>query len=65
MATNNNNYRIKPSDAFEKISNEEYEFRIAEIKKCVADPLYFAEHYFTIITLDEGEVIIKPYPKQA
>jgi hypothetical protein len=29
------------------------------------DPIYFAEKYFYIISLDHGKQLIKVYPKQA
>ena len=37
---------------------------IAEIEKCKNDILYFAEHYFHIVTLDDGKQKITLYPAQ-
>jgi len=36
-----------------------------EYLKCMLDPIYFAENYYTIVSLDKGQHIIKTYPKQA
>lgn len=35
--------------------------QIEEIKRCMADPVYFIETYYQIITLDHGLVPIRPY----
>ena len=35
------------------------------MKNIIADPIYFAEKYFYIISLDHGKQLIKVYPKQA
>jgi len=40
-------------------------FKSKEYLKCMMDPIYFAENYYTIVSLDEGQHIIKTYPKQA
>lgn len=55
---------IKKVGETDRISKEEFEFRISEIAKCKRDICYFAEKYFRIISLDYGLQIIKPYPKQ-
>lgn len=41
--------------------NEEH---ILEIQKCKDDICYFAENYFFIENLDQGEILIDLYPKQ-
>lgn len=55
----------KTGDADERISKADFEFRVRELKRCKEDITYFAETYFRIISLKDGLVIIKPYPKQA
>lgn len=35
-----------------------------EYIKCSMDPMYFLKKYYTITSLDEGEVIFDPYPYQ-
>ena len=35
-----------------------------EYIKCSVDPMYFLSHYYTITSLDQGEVIFDPYPYQ-
>jgi len=40
-------------------------FKSQEYLKCMMDPIYFAENYYTIVSLDKGQHIIKTYPKQA
>lgn len=37
---------------------------MSELEKISKDIKYFAEHYFYIISLDEGKQLIKLYPKQ-
>lgn len=56
---------IKKPNQTEYIDRVEYERRIKEIVRCSQDILYFAEKYYTIVTLDKGKQIIKLYPKQA
>ena len=55
---------VKKGPTQEVVSKEEYERRVQEIKRCREDICYFAEHYFRIITLDNGLQLIKLYPKQ-
>lgn len=55
---------IKRPGVVERISKEEFEFRLKEIAKCKRDIKYFAEKYFKIINLDTGLSTIKLYPKQ-
>ena len=38
--------------------------QIIEIQKCAADIEYFAEKYFTIVSMDEGRMLIPLYPYQ-
>lgn len=35
-----------------------------EYIKCSVDPMYFLTHYYTITSLDQGEVLFDPYPYQ-
>lgn len=35
-----------------------------EYIKCATDPMYFLTHYYTITSLDQGEVIFDPFPYQ-
>lgn len=58
------NMSLPAEGNIENISKEEFQRRVLEIKKCKEDIFYFAEKYFTIITLDKGEQLIKLYPKQ-
>lgn len=55
---------VKKGPTQEVVSKEEFERRVQEIKRCREDICYFAEHYFRIITLDNGLQLIKLYPKQ-
>ena len=55
---------IKKVGETDRISKEEFEYRISEIAKCKRDICYFAEKYFRIISLDKGLHIIKLYEKQ-
>lgn len=38
--------------------------QVDEYVKCSIDPMYFLTHYYTITSLDQGEVIFNPYPYQ-
>lgn len=38
--------------------------QIEEYVKCSQDPMYFLTHYYTITSLDHGEIIFDPYPYQ-
>lgn len=38
--------------------------QVEELRKCIHDPIYFAENYFVIRTLDDGDVKIKLYDWQ-
>lgn len=45
---------IKKLGEKDRISREEFEYRITEIAKCKRDINYFASKYFRIISLDSG-----------
>lgn len=55
---------IKKPGETDRVSREEFEYRIQEIAKCKRDIKYFAEKYFKIINLDTGLTTITLYPKQ-
>ena len=38
--------------------------QVIEYKKCLNDPVYFAETYIKIISLDDGLIPFEPYPYQ-
>lgn len=38
--------------------------QILEIKKCMDDPIYFAEHYIKVVHVDKGLITIKLYDYQ-
>lgn len=59
-----NDENLKAPDATEHISLDEYQWRVQELIKCKNDILYFAEHYYYIISPDKGKHIIELYPKQ-
>jgi len=46
------------------LSKEANEYRVNEIIKCMNDPTYFAEKYYTIVSPSAGKHIIEMYPKQ-
>lgn len=63
----------KLNDPPEKVSHEEFKRRLKEIVKCKSDIVYFAEHYFHVVTsmVDESGAekgtrteLIKLYAKQ-
>jgi len=64
--------RLDPNEAYlgnpllkkANISIEYTAEQIEEIAKCYEDPLYFAEHYVQIVTLDKGLQPFKMYPFQ-
>ena len=50
-----------------KKANVSYEFsedQILEFMKCTQDPVYFAQTYMKIVSLDEGLVQFSPYDFQ-
>lgn len=60
-----NNQQLKAPNVTEYIDQDQMKFRMKEMEKIVDDIEYFAQHYFYIISLDQGKKIIKLYPKQA
>ena len=58
------NPNLKSPGTTEKVSQEEFIHRMNELDKIYNDIIYFAKNYFTIVSLDKGECIIDPYPKQ-
>lgn len=58
------NTNLKGENTVDYISQEEYDFRVNEIIKCKNDIIYFAENYYTIVSIDRGKEIISLYPKQ-
>ena len=60
-----NNQQLKAPNVTEYIDQKQMQYRMQEMKKIVEDIKYFAQHYFYIISLDQGKKIIKLYPKQA
>ena len=64
MSTNNDVYLGNPNL---KKANTQIEFtedNIREFLKCKGDPVYFANNYMKIVSLDEGLVQFKPYDFQ-
>lgn len=59
------NPQLKAPGTTEKITPEEFKRRMSELDKIYKDIIYFAKNYFTIVSLDKGECLIDPYPKQA
>ena len=59
------NYILKNPQLPSRLTKIKYEPWMAEeIKKCVEDPIYFAENYFYIVSLDEGRIKIPLYEIQ-
>ena len=59
------NPKIKAANSSEYVDGDVLLERLEEMQKIMKDPLYFAEKYFYIVTLDAGKQLIKVYPKQA
>lgn len=59
-----NNENLTSKNYSELVTEEEYRFRVNEMIKCSQDITYFAEKYYTIVSLKVGKTIIKMYPKQ-
>ena len=51
------NEKLKAPRYKEYVSGEVLKERIEELKKILADPIYFAEKYFYIISLDGRKTI--------
>lgn len=60
-----NNQQLKAPNVTQYIDQKQMQYRMQEMKKIVDNIEYFAQHYFYIISLDQGKKIIKLYPKQA
>lgn len=56
---------VKKQAAAEIISQSEFKRRVQEIHRCKTDINYFASNYVKIVSLKDGLVTLKPYPKQA
>lgn len=69
MNDKNNGFRgnpnLKMAGTTEKVTPEEFTYRMNELNKIYNDIIYFAKNYFTIVSTDKGECLIDPYPKQA
>lgn len=59
-----NNQALKSWDSIEMCTQDEIRRRALELHRCKTDIVYFAEKYFTIVNQDQGEHIIKLFPKQ-
>ena len=59
------NPKIKAADSAEYVQGDVILERLNEMQKIIEDPIYFAEKYFYIVSLDNGKELIKVYPKQA
>ncbi len=55
---------LKAPNVNEVVSITEFQHRLSELEKVHNDIIYFAKNYFYIISLDKGECLITPYPKQ-
>lgn len=62
--SNDEHYLGNPLLKKANISIEYTQEQIDEIIKCYDDPLYFAEHYVQIVTIDKGLQPFKMYPFQ-
>lgn len=58
------NPKIKAADSSEFVPGTTLVERLEEMQRIIEDPIYFAEKYFYINTLDFGKQLIKLYPKQ-
>lgn len=54
------NPALKPANVQVEYTPEQIE----EYKKCMADPVYFAKNYMTIVNLDAGRMKFDMYPFQ-
>ena len=55
---------IKKPNHVDRISREEFEFRIKSIAHAKRDIAWWAENFFRIVSLNTGLGVIKLYPKQ-
>ena len=59
------NKNVKTPNVVEHVTSEEWKYRANEIIKCRKDPIYFANNYYTIISVrDSCKKIIELYTKQ-
>jgi hypothetical protein len=59
------NPKLKAANVSEIVAPSTLMDRLSEMQRIMEDPIYFAEKYFYITTLDNGTQLIKVYPKQA
>ena len=55
---------IKKPNFIERISDDEFQYRVLSIAKAKRDISWWAENFFYIVTLDKGLQLIKLYEKQ-
>ena len=60
----NGGYRGSDLVKRDGLSQEYTPDQVNEYIKCMKDPIYFAENYVKVITLDKGLQPFKPYPYQ-
>ena len=59
------NKNVKTPNVIEHVDVNEYKRRVSEIIKCRKDPIYFANNYYTIVSVrDSCKKIIELYSKQ-
>jgi len=58
------NTNLKGSNTTAYISEDEFKHYTTEIVKCSKDPIYFADNYYTIVSLDQGKHVIDTYESQ-
>ena len=64
MLHQNENYLGNPNVKRDGVLQEWSEDLVREYAKCMGDPVYFAEKYCKVISLDDGLVPFKLYPYQ-
>ena len=64
MLHQNENYLGNPNVKRDGVLQEWSEDLVREYAKCMGDPIYFAEKYCKVISLDDGLVPFKLYPYQ-
>ena len=64
MLHQNENYLGNPNVKRDGVLQEWSEDLVREYAKCMVDPIYFAEKYCKVISLDDGLVPFKLYPYQ-
>ena len=58
------NSNIREGVVSAPVTLDEYQIYASEIVKCMEDPVYFANKYFTIVAPVKGKHVIKTYPRQ-